>query len=77
MGRDHSCEDCGRGGFNDPDGECVCPPPDPLREALSNLIERVESNLREPDKLLCATLSAKRELTRFDLALSEKGKTDE
>ena len=24
MGRDHSCEKCGRGGFNDPDGECIC-----------------------------------------------------
>lgn len=25
MGRDHSCEVCGRGGFNDPDGACECP----------------------------------------------------
>jgi len=25
-GRDHSCETCGRGGFNDPDGRCVCTP---------------------------------------------------
>ena len=24
-GRDHSCETCGRGGFNDPDGACICP----------------------------------------------------
>jgi hypothetical protein len=23
-GRDHSCEGCGRGGLNDPDGDCVC-----------------------------------------------------
>jgi hypothetical protein len=23
-GRDHSCEGCGRGGFNDPEGECIC-----------------------------------------------------
>jgi hypothetical protein len=23
-GRDHSCEHCGRGGFNDPDGRCEC-----------------------------------------------------
>ena len=23
-GRDHSCETCGRGGFNDPDGRCIC-----------------------------------------------------
>jgi hypothetical protein len=23
-GRDHSCEGCGRGGFNDPDGRCEC-----------------------------------------------------
>lgn len=23
-GRDHSCEGCGRGGFNDPDGVCEC-----------------------------------------------------
>lgn len=26
-GRDHSCEDCGRGGFNDPEGRCTCPRP--------------------------------------------------
>lgn len=25
MGRDHSCEVCGRGGFNDPDGVCEWP----------------------------------------------------
>lgn len=25
-GRDHSCEVCGRGGFNDPDGTCECIP---------------------------------------------------
>ena len=34
-GRDHSCEVCGRGGFNDPDGKCECPPdgsPDTARE---------------------------------------------
>lgn len=24
MGRDHSCEVCGRGGLNDPDGKCEC-----------------------------------------------------
>jgi len=23
-GRDHSCDGCGRGGFNDPDGRCEC-----------------------------------------------------
>lgn len=23
-GRDHACPDCGRGGLNDPDGECEC-----------------------------------------------------
>lgn len=23
-GRDHSCPDCGHGGFNDPDGVCIC-----------------------------------------------------
>jgi len=23
-GRDHSCEGCGRGGFNDPNGSCEC-----------------------------------------------------
>jgi hypothetical protein len=28
-GRDHSCEGCGRGGFNDPDGPhgCACMAP--------------------------------------------------
>lgn len=26
MGRDHSCPECGRGGMNDPDGYCICPP---------------------------------------------------
>ena len=25
-GRDHSCDRCGRGGFNDPDGACICSP---------------------------------------------------
>lgn len=25
-GRDHSCEGCGRGGFNDPEDKCECPP---------------------------------------------------
>lgn len=25
-GRDHSCEVCGRGGFNDPGGSCICVP---------------------------------------------------
>lgn len=24
MGRDHSCEGCGRGGFNDPEASCQC-----------------------------------------------------
>jgi hypothetical protein len=30
-----------------------------LRQVLSDLIERVERDLREPDKLLCAVLSAR------------------
>lgn len=29
-GRDHSCEVCGRGGFNDPDGVCECAGPECL-----------------------------------------------
>jgi hypothetical protein len=31
MGRDHSCERCGRGGFNDPDGQCECRPFNPCK----------------------------------------------
>lgn len=31
-GRDHSCEICGRGGLNDPDGECVCALGEPAKK---------------------------------------------
>lgn len=36
-GRDHSCEVCGRGGFNDPDGVCECDPTE------ANLPQRLET----------------------------------
>lgn len=35
---------------------------DDLRDALTTLIERVERDRREPDKILCAVASAKRAL---------------
>jgi hypothetical protein len=35
---------------------------DNLRQALIDLIERVERDLHEPDKLLCAVLSGRRTL---------------
>lgn len=38
-----------------------------LREALRTLHDSVERDLREPDKLLCHTLSARRALTRSAL----------
>lgn len=31
--RDHSCEGCGRGGLNDPDGVCECSGTEPMGEA--------------------------------------------
>lgn len=41
-GRDHSCEVCGRGGFNDPEGKCECPVTDPgdLTERLIRLRDK-------------------------------------
>lgn len=35
-GRDHSCETCGRGGLNDPDGRCICAPHDRMTESFSH-----------------------------------------
>lgn len=42
-GRDHSCEGCGRGGFNDPDGVCDCwsPSYDSVVEALRHAVVRM------------------------------------
>lgn len=34
-GRDHSCEGCGRGGFNDPDGVCICVPEEEAERILT------------------------------------------
>lgn len=41
-GRDHSCEGCGRGGFNDPDGVCECPTADALAREPRWTISGVE-----------------------------------
>lgn len=45
-GRDHSCEVCGRGGFNDPDGICNCTQADydlvMAREILSDAYWAIE-----------------------------------
>jgi uncharacterized Zn finger protein (UPF0148 family) len=41
-GRDHSCEVCGRGGFNDPDGRCVCPTSPPSRQRNIGIVEDEE-----------------------------------
>lgn len=43
MGRDHSCPDCGRGGFNDPDGSCVCEPAQsPEQGRVRRALERLQ-----------------------------------
>ncbi len=39
-GRDHSCEICGHGGFNDPHGDCICEPaPDPFTDEDREFLE--------------------------------------
>lgn len=40
-GRDHSCEVCGHGGFNDPHGDCICEPaPDPFTDQDREFLEK-------------------------------------
>jgi hypothetical protein len=43
-GRDHSCDVCGRGGFNDPDGVCVCPKN--ARDGVAEALKRAETEWR-------------------------------
>lgn len=48
-GRDHSCEDCGRGGFNDPEGRCTCPRPwDRVVEDATGL-HHIEVSVNPPE----------------------------
>ena len=62
-GRDHSCEDCGRGGFNDPDGYCECSQPGQKGTRLMQI------QMVDPQQVILEEIADGR-LTRDDVALT-------
>jgi hypothetical protein len=49
-GRDHSCPDCGRGGFNDPVGVCGCPTPSERDRYIERAAERLVEAWKQAGK---------------------------
>lgn len=65
-GRDHACEGCGRGGFNDPDGVCECPDPPDKQELWTDECDPMVGDLGTKP-------SAEQEGERWTIRMLESG----